>query len=96
MVVHFVGFVSCKRIQHKEGEVRLIGGEGDYEGTVLVFRSYRWGSICDAEWDIEDADVVCNQLGYPGAQEAVHGSKFGRGRSKLFKMPKANHYNLKY
>ncbi|XP_041370239.1 lysyl oxidase homolog 2A-like [Gigantopelta aegis] len=84
LIVHVLEFVSSKRVRHKEWELRLIGGLGDHEGTVLVFHRHRWGSICDEDWDVNDASVVCKQLGYPGAEEAVHGSKFGRGRRRMW------------
>ena len=51
----------------EDGSVRLVGGDGRY-GVVEVSYNGRWGTICDddGEWDIEDASIVCNQLGYPG------------------------------
>ncbi|XP_076103067.1 uncharacterized protein LOC143072142 isoform X1 [Mytilus galloprovincialis] len=74
-----VTYIKC--YPFSEGDIRLIGGSSSSEGTVLVFHDNKWGSICDHNWDIRDAHVVCRQLGYPRALQYVHGSRFGRGRT---------------
>ena len=53
------------------GEVRLQGGEMPNEGRVELCVHNVWGSICDYEWDTNDADVVCKQLGYSGQGEFI-------------------------
>ena len=48
--------------------VRLAGVNGtNYAGKVEVFYQGKWGKICRNEWDINDATVVCRQLGFQSA-----------------------------
>ena len=46
------------------GAVRLVGGGNEQEGVVEVCVDNIWGLIGETGWDIEDATVVCHQLGY--------------------------------
>ncbi|XP_071480643.1 scavenger receptor cysteine-rich domain superfamily protein-like [Diadema antillarum] len=63
--------------------VRLVNGSVDSEGRVEVFLDNTWGAICDNLWGPEDAEVVCKQLGYVGADLALVASPFGRGNSSV-------------
>lgn len=63
--------------------MRLRGGYKDNEGRVEVFRNGEWGTICDDRWDINDANVVCRQLGYGSAIEAAHWADHGEGLGKV-------------
>ncbi len=53
--------VTCQ-----SGSVRLMDGDAENEGRVEVCLNNHWGTICDDQWDNNDATVVCNQLGYTG------------------------------
>ena len=50
---------------HNIGTIRLVGGETDMEGRVEVCYSYyRWGTVCNKQWNSSHAEVVCRYLGY--------------------------------
>ena len=54
-----LGNATCNR-----GEVRLTGGEDRYEGQVEICIAGVFGTVCDDQWDVQDASVVCRQLGF--------------------------------
>nr|XP_060616119.1 soluble scavenger receptor cysteine-rich domain-containing protein SSC5D-like [Anolis sagrei ordinatus] len=65
-------------------EVRLANGSSDCSGRVEVFHNERWGTVCDAGWDLQDAQVVCGELGCGKAFTASGGAHFGRGTGPIW------------
>lgn len=55
--------------------LRLVGTEQSNTGYPQIYHDGVWGFICDDDWGLEDANVVCTQLGYGGANKA-HGSLY--------------------
>ncbi|XP_036431295.1 LOW QUALITY PROTEIN: deleted in malignant brain tumors 1 protein-like [Colossoma macropomum] len=57
--------------------LRLRGGKKSCSGRLEVYYNKTWGSICDDQWDISDAQVVCRQLGCGPALIADGSPVFG-------------------
>ena len=53
-------------------DVRIVGGIRNNTGRVEIRHQGVWGSVCDDEWDLVDADVVCRQIGFANATAAHH------------------------
>ena len=68
----------------KEGTVRLVGGATPLEGRVEIFLLGYWGTVCDYNWDLADATVVCHHLGYLRAVGAPRSATFGAGKGSFW------------
>ena len=50
----------------EHGAIRVVGATGtnSVAGYILICDNGEWREVCDYGWGIEDAQVVCRQLGF--------------------------------
>ncbi|XP_035745294.1 scavenger receptor cysteine-rich type 1 protein M130 [Egretta garzetta] len=65
-------------------EVRLKDGGGRCAGRVEVKHEDQWGTVFGGYWNMEDAAVVCKQLGCGSALEAPQYGHFGSGSGRTW------------
>lgn len=75
------GNKSMKRI---DGSIRLVGGDNFNEGNVEILYHGRWGAICDHSWAVNEASVVCKQLGFSDDHKRIptKSGRFGKAKRK--------------
>ncbi|KAK2829722.1 hypothetical protein Q7C36_017712 [Tachysurus vachellii] len=66
------------------GSIRLIGGSHPCSGRVEILYNGQWGTVCDDDWDLKDAEVVCTQIGCGKAVKAHQSAHFGQGSGVIW------------
>ncbi|MEQ2256810.1 Lysyl oxidase 2B [Ilyodon furcidens] len=66
-------------------QLRLAGHKRKHnEGRVEVYYNGTWGTVCDDDFSIHAAQVVCKELGYQEAVSWVPSSKYGKGEGPIW------------
>ena len=66
----------------QSGSVRLVGNTRR-SGRVEIYYDGEWGSVCSS-LGINEANVVCRQLGFPAAVSVQHNSQHAQGSEKIW------------
>ena len=62
-----------------QSRIRLVNGKTKFEGRVEILHDGEWGTICDDNWNLEAARVVCRELMLGDPLESVPLAGFGQG-----------------
>lgn len=52
------------------------------EGRIELFHREEWGTVCDDDFSISNANVLCRQLGFVSATGWTHSAKYGKGQGE--------------
>uniref|UniRef100_A0A8C3UIV3 SRCR domain-containing protein n=1 Tax=Catharus ustulatus TaxID=91951 RepID=A0A8C3UIV3_CATUS len=67
-----------------DATISLVNGRNRCEGRVEISHSGDQGTVCDDNWDLRDAEVVCRQLGCGFAVAATSSASFGPGIGSIY------------
>ena len=69
------------------GIIRLVNGAqspGYWSGRVEVFYNEEWGTVCDDYFGLEEAQVICRELGFFKVEAINTSAAYGQGRGRIW------------
>ncbi|XP_060690400.1 deleted in malignant brain tumors 1 protein-like [Hemiscyllium ocellatum] len=70
---------NSSKLIGEDWQLRLANGQSICEGRVEVYYDGVWGRVIDAQWNFNEAEVVCRQLKCGSAISTYNHLKFGKG-----------------
>ncbi|KPU78927.1 uncharacterized protein Dana_GF10854, isoform D [Drosophila ananassae] len=94
---------ECDAVCKSPIQYRLEGGRTSNEGRLEVKYHGVWGSVCDDDFNLKNAQVACNSMGYYGPAK-IEKNIFGNGNGPIWldqvmcfgnetSIDKCNHWN---
>ncbi|MBN3296892.1 DMBT1 protein, partial [Amia calva] len=83
--IHNCGHSEDAGVDCSVAQVRLVNGRNNCSGRVEVYYGGQWGTVCDDDWDRNDARVVCREVGCgeTGFHAAFTKAYFGQGSGPI-------------